>query len=366
MNVKLSKRLYTKTMRRASKLIIINYAMDSKSSIFAHQYETAQGLVSKFSAITVFTNEKGLCPDVKGMRVVEVGWIEKEPIRNVIRLLTKILPTLLRKNYDSVFFHMTDLHAAIFSPIIKILGKRQVLWYAHAHPSLRLRWSEKWVDLIASSTTGSCTLSSKKVALIGQAIKQESFPFSTSSCRSSSKRIVHFGRFDQGKQISELLETCQILRDEGFDLSFTQIGKASNSKNQAYGLEVISNYSKFDWARFLPPIERSQLSRNVKKFSVFLHGFQGSLDKTLIESTFLGLPVATINNEYLNIFGQWSDLKPTNLVAELRAVLEMDSVNLEREIRKRRLIAVDNHSFEKWIDKLGDLLTDASKTECKL
>lgn len=353
-------------MQRASKLIIVNYAMDIKSSIFAHQYEVAQGLVGKFTAITVFTNEKGFCPDVRGMRVVEIGWIEKQPVRNILRLLSRFLPTLLRRDYDSVFFHMTDLYAAIFSPLIKILGKHQVLWYAHAHPSLRLRWSEKWVDSIASSTTGSCTLSSKKVALIGQAIKQESFPFSTSNSRSSSKRIVHFGRFDQGKQISELLETCKFLRDEGFDLSFTQIGKASNSKNQPYELEVISNFSKFDWVSFLPSIERSQLSRTVRKFSVFLHGFQGSLDKTLIESTFLGLPVVTINHEYLNIFGQWSDLKPTNLVAELRAVLELDSFELEREIRKRHLIAVENHGFEKWIDKLGELLTHSNKAEQRL
>ncbi len=44
----------------------------------------------------------------------------------------------------------------------------------------------------------------------------------------------------------------------------------------------------------------------LQTYDCFIHSFQGSLDKTIVEATFLGLPVITINNEYRNIFGSWN------------------------------------------------------------
>jgi hypothetical protein len=225
-------------MKSGLRLLIINYSMDTKNSIFSHQYEAACGLMGKFSSVTVFTNQKGNCPAVPGMSVISTGWIEGQTLRNTLRVIFKVCPMILKRNYDSVFFHMTDFHAAIFSPIIRLLGRRQVLWYAHAHPSLLLKWAARWVDFIATSTAGSCTLKSQKVILIGQAIKQENFPQLVVSSRMPVTRIVHFGRFDRSKNIGVLIQTCRQLREEGFELDFTQIGNASNAANQIYELEM--------------------------------------------------------------------------------------------------------------------------------
>ena len=94
-----------------------------------------------------------------------------------------------------------------------------------------------------------------------------------------------------------------------------------------------------------------------------MHAYKGSLDKTLIEATLAGLPVVTLNLEYLHIFGSWlpGNIDNVSLDTELNFLNEMDVVSRVSEVRRRQAIALSGHTLNSWAKKLSELLNGAIK-----
>ena len=88
----------------------------------------------------------------------------------------------------------------------------------------------------------------------------------------------------------------------------------------------------------------------------FFHAYIGSLDKTLVESTMLSVPVVTINPEYIKIFGSWSSSGSVSLDSEYRAMRSLNFTELELELERRHSLALRNHSLTNWINLLSQLL----------
>ena len=97
----------------------------------------------------------------------------------------------------------------------------------------------------------------------------------------------------------------------------------------------------------------------LQTYDCFIHSFQGSLDKTIVEATFSGLPVITINNEYRKIFGSW-DLSGTgmnnSLKDEAQLLLNLDGSKRESEVDRRYEVALKQHELTGWIDRLVSIL----------
>ena len=89
---------------------------------------------------------------------------------------------------------------------------------------------------------------------------------------------------------------------------------------------------------------------------VFIHSYIGSLDKTLVEATMIGLPVVTINPEYISQFGSWSKAVPVTLVDEVKALLACAPKELTFELQRRREYSVLSHSLLHWTDELSRIL----------
>jgi len=108
------------------------------------------------------------------------------------------------------------------------------------------------------------------------------------------------------------------------------------------------------WLNFRGSIPRSETPKILGGNDIFIHGYQGSLDKTLIEATLVGLPVATINLEYHAEFGVWGseDESQNSLAKQIEYLKSLTLERLASELKARRDIAVEKHSLEKWIEKL--------------
>ena len=113
------------------------------------------------------------------------------------------------------------------------------------------------------------------------------------------------------------------------------------------------------WLTFTPAIARIKLPDELKKYDCFVHAFQGSLDKTLVEATLSAIPVATVNKEYLKIFGKWNYSNSNNqpfLTSELRFILSSGANAISKEVDRRYEIARSNHDIEGWISRLVNVL----------
>ena len=113
------------------------------------------------------------------------------------------------------------------------------------------------------------------------------------------------------------------------------------------------------WLTFTPGIERRKIPDELKKNDCFIHAFQGSLDKTLVEATLTAIPVATINNEYIKIFGKWNSSDSDNsasLVSELGYLLNLGPNTITKEVDRRHEIARRDHDSEGWVNRLINVL----------
>jgi glycosyltransferase involved in cell wall biosynthesis len=332
--------------------------MDSEHPLLSHQQEAVQALSKKFDRVTVITGHVGVNNTSPNVEIISTRWNAGRGFRNLMRLLGKSLPLIIRGNFDSVFFHMTDLQCAILSPIVRLRGKKQYLWYAHTSKSIYLLWSSLWVNLIITSTRGSCPLKSKKVLPIGQAIDDARFT-KLSLEKLNLNRLIHIGRFDKSKKIEALVKAATELHEENEEIELTLVGSPANEESKIWAQDLSTRYTnqtKLGWLKFESAISRSLFREKMEDSGCFFHAYIGSLDKTLVESTMVCVPVVTINPEYISIFGAWSKIEPVSLVSEYRAMRSLDFSYLELELNRRHSLALRNHSLTNWITQLSQLL----------
>lgn len=336
------------------KLLIINYVMDDSNPIFAHQAQAVESLSSYFKEITVLTGKIGRYQNKSNVHVISTAWVPGQRIRNIYRFYNKIVPFLFKRDIQ-IFSHMTEVQSAMIAPLTKLLRIRHYLWYAHTSNSIFLKWCHQWISGIITSTTGSCPISSSKVYPIGQGVDSSKFLPINPSPNLDTTSFLHFGRFDPSKNIREILETCAALKENGRNIHFTQIGAPSTKRYEIEASRVRLDFKDCDWVTFLPSILRENIPHEMKKHSAFIHAYRGSLDKTLIESTLLAIPVITVNPEYIKIFGSWSGKLNPSLLEECVIFLNSTRVNISREIQKRRMIAVKNHSLDNWSRAIANI-----------
>jgi glycosyltransferase involved in cell wall biosynthesis len=326
--------------------------------LLSHQYEAVVGLAKNFNKITVITGRRGEVTQNPKIRIISTEWVQGHLIRNLLKLLIKAVPEIMRGDFNSVFFHMTDLQSALFSPLIRLRRRRQFLWYAHTFKSKYLVFASKWLTGVVTSTSGSCPLTAELVRPIGQAIDEEKFrPISFDIL--DLNKLIHIGRFDKSKNIDYLVSSAEKLRRSFSELELTIIGSTANKESQNWADDLIlqSRQNVNDgWLRFKDSILREEVPIEMAKNGCFFHYYLGSLDKTLIEATMLSVPVVTLNSEYIGVFGTWSKNSIIDLEGEYHALRSLTSDEIQAELIKRLEIAREHHSLRHWVNQLTMLL----------
>ena len=343
-----------------SRLLIINYAYDNTNKIFSHQKEIADKIADKCQStlvISVFGNTKlEKISQQSQIQCLGLKWKEGKTLLNFMHAYLVLFRCIIFFRPQKVFYHMTDSIAALYSPIFKILKIPQALWYAHKANSRYLEFAMKFVDRAISSTEGSFPKINKKVLFIGQGINSELFPRDTERKLHEPINAVHFGRFDPSKKIEMLIRIA--LHNPNQVNTLTIIGSPSHSQAITYQSKVQSEYHKYvvdGRLSFVDSTDRSEIANSTKSHNLFLHAFEGSLDKTLLEATLLGLPVVTSNREYIKEFGSW-EYEFKDLASELDCYLSQTIRSRELECIRRYQKVIDCHSLEIWVCKLFNIL----------
>ena len=346
---------------QASNLLVINYAMDEKSQVFSHQIELVNQLSSKFDQITVLTAQVGVCNTEKNVKIVSFDWVEGKRVSSLLRFLKIFVKTIRSEKFTVLFSHMTSVQSAFVSPITRIIKLKHYLWYAHTSNGILLKVSRLFSDGIITSTPGSCPLKGSKVYPIGQSINSHKFIKKNSNTQ-PIKNLVHIGRFDPSKNIREIIYEVKKLRSSYADLKLDIIGSPSSDRYKDYESSIKVEFNsevQLGWLKFIPHVPRSSLPQILQTYDCFIHAFQGSLDKAIVEATFSGLPIITINNEYRKIFGGW-DLIYTgisnSLKEEAQLLLKLDGDKRQSEVNRRYEVAVEQHELTSWIDRLVSIL----------
>ena len=342
-------------------LLVINYAMDEKSQVFSHQVDVVNKLADKYDQVSVLTGLIGTYKVSSNVKVFSCNWIPGKRFTSLFRFMMKFLQLLGSNKFTCIFSHMTSVQSTFISPITRVLRIRHYLWYAHTSDNIYLQISRQLTNGIITSTPGSCPIKGRKVYAIGQSVDSKVFDRKL-ELEAPIIKLIHIGRFDPSKNIESIVAEIKQLRDEHPGLKLNIIGSPSSNKFQHYMESVKSKFMadvQIGWLTFTPAIERIKLPDELKKNDCFVHAFQGSLDKTLVEASLAAIPVVTVNKEYLKIFGKWSNGNSDNqitLTSELRFILNLDATAITKEVDRRYEIARTNHDMEGWINRLVNVL----------
>ncbi len=347
---------------------MINHVMDDSDPYLSHQAEVVRLLASKFPEITVITGRAGSYSVPRNVKVISTNWVPGHKFRNLLAFFRVVAPGIFSTEYKVVFSHMADLQAAVIAPFLKLSRKKHFLWYAHAHKSFYLSWASMWVTGIISSTKGSCPIRNGKVRLIGQSVNPTMFP--ARDLKNLNKNLlVHVGRLDRSKNIDLLMQATIKIQKLNSHAKLILIGSSANVESANYFAELNSEYAREvsnNTISFAPTIPREKLSTELNKYDIFIHGYTGSLDKTLIEATFLLMPVITINPEYIAVFGTWSNLSSPTLYQEYSALHTMTTDAIIFQLHQRLKIAISSHSSDQWIQKLSEILAPGLKLNAEI
>jgi glycosyltransferase involved in cell wall biosynthesis len=345
----------------STNLLVINYAMDEKHQVFSHQIDLVNKLASHFDSVTVLTGHVGVCHVSDNVQVINFKWIAGKRVSSLLGFLKIFLKIVIKNRYSVLFSHMTSTHSAFISPITKLLRLKHYLWYAHASNGVYLRISKLLTNGIITSTPGSCPLEGEKIYPIGQSIDKNKFE-KQQQAHYPIKNLIHTGRLDPSKNVDLIIESVESLRKRYPELTLEIVGSPSSDLYEEYSQNLISKFSSHpysSWLKFTSYIPREDLPKLLRGKDGFIHSFQGSLDKTLVEATFSGLTVITINREYLNIFGSWGsgdNYEDLTLESEALVLFKMSEDEIKREVDRRYALAVAQHEVTGWIDRLVKIL----------
>ena len=332
--------------------------MESSNQVFSHQVEIAKRLATSFEKIRIITSGQSDKEfNIRNFTVIPLSWNEVGRISKVWRLYVESLKAVLFFRPTHVFYHMVDTHCSLVSPIFRVLNVPQVLWYAHTKNSKPLVFASFFINRILTSTKNSFPVNSKrmlkKVRAIGQGIDLDLFPQLWRSSRSQSK-AVSVGRLDPSKGFSEILEVLgkEPKIQSPFEIHFIGSPSKKDSERLLHQSLMLAEKLYPDLRIvFHGTIPRPELGNEISKYDFFIHAFQGSLDKVLLEATLVGIPVITSNEGYKEIFGTWSGSKSSNLSEELSAFLRSNKATIDETCSSRRSICVNDHSLDKWVEK---------------
>lgn len=342
------------------KLLLFNYAMDENSQLFSHQKIVAEKLLGHFDFIDVITVYKASDIFSDKLSVSSTGWENGKPLLNILKFYKKAIPKLFKHRRGYVFSHMTEVQSFLIAIICRVLGIRHVLWYAHKSKSPFLYLAYPFIDVIATSTKGSCPIESKRVKTIGQAIDAEIFNMPQTAPSIPPLRWYHIGRLDPSKNLEAIIDCLSYFRDLGIPLSLDLFGTPSSNVHLEYARNVRDNLCKGkDWVKFHGAVNKKDIPKIANDHDGFIHAYMGSLDKAVLEAVFARRVVISCNPEFMKEFSSHSsDVSiPENILKDLLGDLFSSSQeNVLTEIERRYDLVMKRHELNRWIQELTTII----------
>ena len=331
--------------------------MDEEDQLLSHQAEIVSLIAREFDHISVLTGRIGKVTIPSNVTLKSYNWVSGKKISNVFNLIKSYI--LIKKNNDItiVFSHMTFMQSLIILPLTKLQRVKHYLWYAHKSKNTYLQFSARLFDGLITSTRDSCPVRDGKIYPIGQTINSDKFT-PKKLINYPIIKLIHIGRFDPIKNISEIIGVVEKSRVFFPNLTLDIIGSASSISSKKYEQEVKSQFvhsTTQGWLKFFPGVPREEIPYLLEKSHAFIHSCNAALDKVILEANLSNVPVVTSNEEFIKSFGSWTrntNLADINLLVELNAALKTPKLELEKIINQRYEETLANHELKGWTTRL--------------
>ena len=331
--------------------------MDEEDQLLSHQAEIVNLIAREFDHISVLTGRIGKVTIPSNVTLKSYNWVRGKKISNVFNLIKSYIQIKKGNDISIVFSHMTFMQSLVILPITKFQKVKHYLWYAHKSKNTYLQFSARFFDGLITSTRDSCPVKNGNVYPIGQTINSDKFT-PKNLIDYPIRKLVHIGRFDPIKNVSEIIRVVEKSRVNFPNLTLEIIGSASSISSTKYEQEVKSQFVHSvtqGWLKFFPGVSREEIPYILEKSHAFIHSCNAALDKVILEANLSNVPVITSNEEFVKSFGSWTentDAKSVDLYAELNAALNTPKTELEKIVSQRYQETLANHELKDWTTRL--------------
>ncbi len=285
------------------KLLIITQIVDKDDAVLGFFHGWIKEFAKNCEKVTVICLKEGKHELPENVKVLSLG-------KNLGVSKFKYLANFYKyiwvehKNYDFVFVHMNPEYIILGGFVWRLLRKKIGLWYAHGTVTFKLRFATFFSNIVFTSTSKGCRLSSKKIKIVGQGIDCERFSYSEDL---PMNKVCTVGRISRTKNLDVLIQAIALLKEEEKNIIFDIYGECLTGKDREYEKELavlIKKLNLNDVVRLCGPIIQRKLPDVLKQYGIFLSAGQtGSLDKAILEAAAVGRIVISSNSgafEFLN------------------------------------------------------------------
>lgn len=302
------------------KLLIITQKVDKNDDLLGFFHDWLIGFSENFEKVLVICLEKREYNLSDNVEVLSLGKEKNLHHSHAIRRLASLCIFYkyiwkLRKEYDAVFVHMNPEYAVMGGLFWRLLGKKIILWYTHKRVDLKLRISEKLVNLILTASQESFNIKSKKIKILSHGINMDKFKKidGLKDNKLEKKfRIIYVGRISQIKNQKMLVEAVGILVNKNVrNFHVTLFGRTITDSDKEYLKELktlIDRLGVKEYFTFVDNIFHNEIVKAYNEADVNINLCpRGGVDKAVIESMACELPVIAANMTYAEDFGAYKD-----------------------------------------------------------
>ncbi len=284
------------------KIIVFNFETNQNSQALGFAVDWINALSHYVEKLYVVSLR---CGEFNVNSNVEVFCVEqnvKNKIQTVLSIV-KVLYKIHRQDKISGYFvHMAHYFVPIIYPFACVFKQKIILWYAHQSTPLTLKIANILADKVLSSTPNGYNLPTNKLEIVGQGIDTEKFFFKELSYP-KIKHLVVVGRISKVKNVDMIIRVFCELQVEGVFLHI--VGDAITLKDKQY-LKIIKEnipQNMKEKVLFKGALPFAELPSFYAMMDLAINlSDTGSLDKAILESMSMGIPILTSNLSAVALF----------------------------------------------------------------
>jgi len=333
---------------RRDRTLFVTQAMDPNDTALGFVTQWVDALRRRVSSVQVIA--------LRGRKGPGVHILRPKSVHRLV-VASRYLGLLwrLRRSYDTVFVHMNQVYVLLGAPLLKLLGKRILLWRNHPQGTLATRVAVALSDRVFCTSEKSFTARFTKTELMPVGI--DTGHFSPGREASDGRRIAYIGRISPIKRVEILVEALGILRSRAVRFAVRVTGDAlpqdegylRGLKARAHEIDVA-----IDWHPGVPP---GRLPAVYRGAAVVVNLTPpGSFDKVILEALACGIPVIAANTDLRGKVDGRCLVDPADadtVAARLEGFLELPATERAAIGVEGREFVVREHSLDALMDRLA-------------
>lgn len=338
------------------KLLIVTQKVNKNDPILGFFHRWIIEFAKHWQTVTIICLEKGEYKLPENVKVLSLGK-EKGGLKIGYFLNFYKYIWRERKNYDAVFVHMNPIYIVFGGIFWRLSGKKIALWYTHKSVDLKLRIAEVLTHKIFTASKESFRLNSKKMEVMGHGIDMELFK-PISRVHGECFEICSVARISQTKNQHVMIDTIEVLKNNGFNARLFIVGNFLTSKDKVYE-EMIKNKVKdknlSKEVFFCGTIIPQKIPAFLQKMDLFINlSNTGSVDKAVLEAMACGINVLTSNEAFKSILPTNFYVDNKNPITIARNIIQISRIDKENfDLRK---IVLERYNLIDLIRKVSKIL----------